>query len=81
MKNATRLRRRGPAESIGHTIREHRLARGLSQRQLAEMAGTTQASIANVESGGHNSTLALLERIATALREDLVLALRRKLGD
>lgn len=65
---------------IGHEIRRYREARGLSQRRLAELAGTTQASIAHIEGGQANPTLGLVERLAHALGMDLAVVLRKQLG-
>jgi transcriptional regulator with XRE-family HTH domain len=49
-------------------LREIRKARGLSQAQLAEMAGCNQATIAKIERGDANPTLSMIEDIAKALK-------------
>jgi transcriptional regulator with XRE-family HTH domain len=41
--------------------------RGLSQRQLAELVGTTQSAIARLEGGHISPSLPTLDRIAAAL--------------
>lgn len=48
-------------------IRNIRKARGLSQVQLAEMAGLNQATVSKVERGEMNVTLEVIDAIATAL--------------
>jgi putative transcriptional regulator len=73
--------RLGAAAALGREIRRQRQSRGLSQDGLAELARTTQASIAHLESGRYNPTLELIERVAGAMKMDLVVALRRRLGD
>ncbi|MGQ9585676.1 MAG: nucleotidyltransferase domain-containing protein [Anaerolineae bacterium] len=52
-----------------------RLLRGLSQRQLAELVGTRQPSIARLESGSTEPKIAFLRRIAKALNARLVIRL------
>ena len=44
---------------------------GLSQRQLAELVGTTQSAIARLERGGRPPRIDTLLRIADALDCDL----------
>jgi len=49
-------------------IYDARLAAGLTQRQLASLAGTTQSVISRLEDGDYDKhSLAMLKRIATAL--------------
>ena len=50
-----------------HLVRSWRRQRGMSQTRLAELAGTGQAAISRIESGRDLPTLALLDRIASAL--------------
>lgn len=46
-----------------------RKARGLTQQQLAEMAGTDQATVSKIESAsGYNYTHDMITRIAEALK-------------
>jgi len=52
-----------------------RLERGLTQKELAELVGTQQSSIARLESGKTRPTLSFLQRIAKALRAQLVVQL------
>jgi len=48
-----------------------RMKRGLTQQELAERIGTQQPSIARIESGRFRPSMAMLERIASALDADL----------
>jgi transcriptional regulator with XRE-family HTH domain len=48
-------------------IRELRTRHGISQRQLALRAGTSQAAISQLESGRHDLSVGRLERILLAL--------------
>ena len=49
-------------------IYDARLAAGLTQTQLARLAGTTQSAISRLEDGDYDRhSLAMLERIAAAL--------------
>ena len=50
-------------------LSEIRKARGLTQQQLADMAGTDQATVSKIESaGGYNYTHDMISRIAEALK-------------
>ena len=49
-------------------VRELRLARGMTQAQLAEAAGVNQATVSKVERGETNITIDKIEAIAAALR-------------
>ncbi|MDO8754885.1 MAG: helix-turn-helix transcriptional regulator [Anaerolineales bacterium] len=51
----------------GYQIARLRIARGLTQAQLAEMVGTQQPSIARIESGNALPSLLFLERVASVL--------------
>ncbi len=51
-----------------------RLRKGLTQKQLAEKAGTRQSSIARFESGTYNPTLAFVQKLANALNTKIQLA-------
>jgi predicted transcriptional regulator len=60
---------------IAERVAERRLAMGLSQRELAELCGTTQSAIARLERGGRPPRIDTLLRIAEALQCDLVVEL------
>lgn len=61
---------------IADQVVEQRLARGLSQHELAELCNTTQSAIARLESGGRPPKIDTLLRIADALDCELDVALR-----
>ena len=61
---------------IAEQVIEQRKARGLSQKELAELTGTTQSAIARLESGGRPPRIDTLLRIAEALDCELIVDLR-----
>jgi predicted transcriptional regulator len=60
---------------IADQVAERRVAMSLSQRQLAELCGTTQSAIARLERGGRPPRIDTLLRIAEALDCELVVEL------
>ena len=52
---------------VGRNVRRLRLSRGLSQEQLAELAGNSPKHLGLVESGKVNVTIDILAAIATGL--------------
>jgi transcriptional regulator with XRE-family HTH domain len=62
--------------AIAEKVAERRQEKGLSQRELAELVGTTQSAIARLERGGRPPRIDTLLRIADALECDLVVDLR-----
>lgn len=62
--------------AIAEQVAREREARGLSQRELGELTGTTQSAIARLESGGRPPRIDTLLRIANALDCALVVELR-----
>lgn len=52
---------------VAHEIISWRIRRGLTQQELAQIAGTRQSVISRVESGEHLPSLTLLKRLAEAL--------------
>ena len=60
---------------IAERVAERRVEMGLSQRELAELCGTTQSAIARLERGGRPPRIDTLLRIAEALDCDLVVEL------
>jgi predicted transcriptional regulator len=66
--------------AIAHDVAERRQERGLSQRELAELVGTTQSAIARLERGGRPPRIDTLLRIADALDCDLAVELRPRSG-
>lgn len=61
---------------IAERVAERRKAWGISQRELAELCGTTQSAIARVERGARPPRIDTLARIAAALDCELVVELR-----
>ena len=57
--------------SIADKVADRRLAMNMSQRELAELCGTTQSAIARLERGGWPPRIDTLLRIAEALDCDL----------
>lgn len=47
----------------GHLVREARKRAGLSQRELAERAGTTQSAIARLETGRSSPSFELVRKL------------------
>lgn len=67
------------ATRLGANIGQLREARGMTQQQMARLAGVPRATWANLESGNANPTLSVLHRAATALHvtmEELIRAPR-----
>src|SRR4051812_7805220 len=62
--------------AIAEKVADRRAQRGLSQRELAELVGTTQSAIARLERGGRPPRIDTLLRIADALDCELVVDLR-----
>jgi transcriptional regulator with XRE-family HTH domain len=62
--------------AIADKVASRRQAKGLSQRELAELVGTTQSAIARLERGGRPPRIDTLLRIADALDCDLLVELR-----
>jgi transcriptional regulator with XRE-family HTH domain len=67
------------ADRLARNVKQLREARGLTQAQMAKIAGLPRATWANLESGAGNPTLAVLSRVAFACSvsfEELVAAPR-----
>lgn len=61
---------------IARNVTEQRLARELSQKELAELCATTQSAVARLEAGERAPRVDTLLRIANALDCELVVELR-----
>jgi transcriptional regulator with XRE-family HTH domain len=61
---------------LADQVAEHRVARELSQGELAELCGTTQSAIARLERGARPPRIDTLLRVANALDCELVIQLR-----
>lgn len=66
----------GHYADIAQQVTEQRLARKLSQKELAELCGTTQSAIARLEAGERAPRVDTLLRIANALDCALEIELR-----
>lgn len=55
-------------KQFGETVRSLRVAKGLSQEKLAELADLHRTYIGSIERGERNVSLENVEKIATALR-------------
>lgn len=53
--------------SISTKISDYRMEKGLSQKQLAEILGITQAMVSKLESGEYNPTVEQLWKVSTKL--------------
>jgi transcriptional regulator with XRE-family HTH domain len=62
--------------AVADKVAERRQEKGFSQRELAEIVGTTQSAIARLERGGRPPRIDTLLRIADALECDLVVDLK-----
>jgi transcriptional regulator with XRE-family HTH domain len=63
---------------VADQVIKERKALGLSQKELAELTGTTQSAIARLESGGRPPRIDTLLRIAEALDCELIVQLRAR---
>jgi ribosome-binding protein aMBF1 (putative translation factor) len=62
--------------AIAHEVAQRRLEWGLSQRELADLCGTTQSAIARIERGARPPRIDTLLRIGRALDCELAVELR-----
>lgn len=65
----------GRAIRLAVEIRTLREKKGLSQRQLGELVGTTQSAIARLEGGRISPSLPTLDRIAAALGAEVTVTI------
>lgn len=61
-------------------IRERRYELDLTQREVAERAGTSHSFISKLEGGDHIPTIPVLRRILAVLDEELLIGIERR-GD
>lgn len=59
-------------KSLGERIKEIRIIKGLSQRQLGSILGMGNSTISAVERGERNLTIDMLQRISDALEIDVI---------
>ena len=53
-----------------NAIRQHRIARGLTQKQLADICGVTRTHITNLETGEFSPSVNVAKKIGQALGFD-----------
>ncbi len=58
-----------PAIAFGKAVRAARIARDISQEELATLAGIERSHMGKIERGQHMPTLALILRVSIALNE------------
>jgi len=61
----------GPEFALVEMIIEKRMAKGLTQAQLAKKIGTKQSAIARLESGSYNPSINFLQKVAHGLNARL----------
>ncbi len=67
-----------PEYKLASAMIRLRLAKGLTQEQLAKLLNTKQESIARLESGGSLPSLSTVKKVADALDAELEINLRPK---
>ena len=67
-----------PEYKLAAALIRLRLAKGLTQAQLAALLNTKQESIARLESGSSLPSLSTVKRVAVALDAELEISLRPK---
>jgi len=67
-----------PEYKLAATLIRLRLAKGLTQEQLARLLNTKQESIARLESGSSLPSLSTVKKLADALDAELEISLRPK---
>jgi transcriptional regulator with XRE-family HTH domain len=67
-----------PEYKLASTLIRLRLAKGLTQEQLAKLMNTKQESIARLESGGSLPSLSTVRKVADALDAEVEINLRPK---
>jgi DNA-binding XRE family transcriptional regulator len=66
---------------IAAHIRERRFELELTQKEVAEQAGTSHSFISKVEGGDHIPTIPVLKRILAVLDEELLIGVERRAPD
>lgn len=67
--------------TAGEVLREARERHGLGQRELAELAGTSQSQVSRIERGETSPTVQTLARLLAAAGERLELSARPVRGN
>ena len=58
---------------VGNTIKQIRLAKGLSQEQLAGLLGVSRQRVSQIESGIHDISVYALRRLLYVLDHDIII--------
>ena len=66
---------------IAAHIRERRYELDLTQKEVADQAGTSHSFISKVEGGDHIPTIPVLKRILAVLDEELLIGIERQVPD
>jgi ribosome-binding protein aMBF1 (putative translation factor) len=66
---------------IAAHIRERRYELDLTQKEVAERAGTSHSFISKLEGGDHIPTIPVLKRILAVLDEELLIGIERQVPD
>lgn len=66
---------------IAAHVRERRYELDLTQKEVAEQAGTSHSFISKLEGGDHIPTIPVLKRILAVLDEDLLIGIERQVAD
>lgn len=60
------------AFKVSEIVIDARIARGITQKQLAQLVGTKQSSIARLEAGRYLPSLLFLQKVAKSLNAELI---------
>jgi len=66
---------------IAAHIRERRFELDLTQKEVAERAGTSHSFVSKLERGDHIPTIPVLQRILAVLDEELLIGVERRVPD
>jgi len=66
---------------IAAHIRERRYELDLTQKEVADRAGTSHSFISRIEGGNHMPTIPVLKRILAVLDEELLIGIERQVPD
>jgi DNA-binding XRE family transcriptional regulator len=72
------IRELGERNWIAAHIRERRYELDLTQKEVAEQAGTSHSFISKVEGGDHMPTIIVLKRILAVLDEELLIGIESR---
>lgn len=65
-----------PEYNLIRQVINARLEKQLTQKQLAELSGTKQSSIARLESGNYNPSFKFLQKIAGAMGKQVIVTFK-----